>query len=290
MVDANSSSTLEALQKEYQALIHGSSAQNTKPRVAAWGLVKAGKSSLLNMLSGHVTDEYFETGDVRTTRVNQELETDHYILLDTPGLGIDDEDTQEAYKGLDSADVILFVHAPQGELDQEEIRFLDQICLEYGAEADRRLIIVLTQLDKNKDQALEKIRDRVLDQIEKGFGIMPQCFLLSNTRYQKGAAENKQTLIKKSGIPELAEHLETLVEDIQPDQEQLRAQRAQAKKDELLDRLGQAMASEQARMLEIKKIYQKKVVRFNKIMQNLRDEYQHTEKAIARAQRELENI
>lgn len=290
MVDVNQSSALEAFQEEYQALIHGTSLQNTKPRVAAWGLVKAGKSSLLNMLSGHVTDEYFETGAVRTTRVNQELETDQYILVDTPGLGINDEDTKEAYKGLGSADVILFVHAPQGELDQEEIHFLDQITLEYGAEADQRLIIVLTQLDKSQDQAIEKIRDRVLDQIEKGFGIMPQCFLLSNTRYKKGAAENKQTLIKKSGIPELAEHLKTLTEGIQPDQEQLRVQRAQAKKDDLLERLGQAMASEKTRILEIKKIYKQKAVRFNKIMQNLRDEYQKTEKAITRAQRELEKI
>ena len=43
---------IEALEAEYQQLSRQrNDTSPSKPRIAAWGLVKAGKSSLLNMLS-----------------------------------------------------------------------------------------------------------------------------------------------------------------------------------------------------------------------------------------------
>ena len=96
---------IEALEAEYQQLSRQrNDTSPSKPRIAAWGLVKAGKSSLLNMLSGHASDEYFETGVIRTTRANQALELADYVLVDTPGLGIDKDDSQQANEGLDVAD------------------------------------------------------------------------------------------------------------------------------------------------------------------------------------------
>ena len=45
------------------------------------GLLKAGKSSLLNALTGK---RQFATDVIRATVKNQKEETDKYILLDTP--------------------------------------------------------------------------------------------------------------------------------------------------------------------------------------------------------------
>ncbi|WP_323012659.1 GTPase [Castellaniella sp.] len=286
----NTNTALHALQEEYETFMNAPDTRDDKPRVAAWGLVKAGKSSLLNMLSGHVTDEYFATGAIRTTRTNLELETEQYVLIDTPGLDAGDEDTQEAYRGLDSADVILFVHAPQGELDREEIGFLDQVVAEYGTETDQRLIMILTQLDKNQGQNIDMIKDRILDQVEECAGITPKCFLLSNTRYQKGATEHKNTLVEKSGIPALAQHLKGLAYEIQPKLDFVRTQRLSAKKHSLLQRLDNAIESEMALILEIQHSYEKKTSRFNDIIQNLRDEYQSTEKEITSAKRKLTKL
>lgn len=278
---------LKTLLKECEDFLGGNENQVAKPRIAAWGLVKAGKSSLLNMLSDNVTDEYFETGSIPTTHTNRELEAEQYILIDTPGLGINDDDTQEAYKGLDSADVILFVHAPPGELDLEEVRLLDRIHAEYGNQAEQRLIIVITKLDENRDHAVEKIRDKVLDQVEQRIGLKPHCFLLSNTRYQKGAVEHKNTLIKNSGMPVLARYLSALVTEIQPDLSSVRAERSFAKQNSLLERLDKEIELETTAILDIRQLYEKKITTFNCLMQRLYDEYKNTEAEISDAKSKL---
>ncbi|WJM96868.1 50S ribosome-binding GTPase [Pseudomonas defluvii] len=181
-----------------------------KPRIAAWGLVKAGKSSLLNMLSGHASDEHFQTGDVRTTRTNQALELDNYVLVDTPGLGYDQKDTQQANQGLDAADVVLFVHAPPGELDQEEVALLDQLRSAYGQNVGERVLLVISQLDKLQDADLAAVKETIERQALIHLGTAPECFVISNTRFKSGVEKNKQGLCEKSGIPQLSQHLQTL--------------------------------------------------------------------------------
>jgi 50S ribosomal subunit-associated GTPase HflX len=63
-----------------------SNAPPEKPVIAACGLMNAGKSYLLNMLTQHIEQEYFKTADQRETTSNKKLETEQYIYLDTPGL------------------------------------------------------------------------------------------------------------------------------------------------------------------------------------------------------------
>lgn len=265
--------------------------QNPKPVIAAWGLVKAGKSSLLNMLSGHIEDEFFKTGAVRTTRLNQELETDNYLLMDTPGLGIDQADSRQAYSGLDSADVVLFVHAPPGELDQEEIELLTQVNATYAEETEKRLILVLSQLDKDQDGALERVRQRILEQLRERFGIRPQCFLVSNTRYRKGAARGLQAMINNSGVPQLAAHLDGLVQSIDEQQlESIRSSRRSARKAELLAELEQAIAAERQQVALLQQPYITKMQAFNRIMTELRQNFAARTAEIASAQKKINSL
>lgn len=264
--------------------------QGAKARIAAWGLVKAGKSSLLNMLSGHIEDEYFKTGSVRTTRLNSELETDHYILVDTPGLGIDEDDSKQAFEGLDNADVIVFVHAPQGELDQEEIDLLTKVKDAFGEETERRLIIVLTQLDKDQDDALDRIRCRVLQQLQDIIGVQPLCYQVSNTRYRKGASESKSALMQKSGIPALAEHLEILSLEIANTLDSVRSSRQQAQKTKLLKALDQAIEEARALISGFQQPYAEKVCSFNQMMDELNLSFASHSADIAAASKKLNNI
>lgn len=266
------------------------SEQYAKTRIAAWGLVKAGKSSLLNMLSGHIEDEHFKTGAVRTTRLNSELETDHYILVDTPGLGINEDDSNQAFKGLDNADVIVFVHAPQGELDQEEIALLAQIKDTFGEETERRLLLVLTQLDKDQDGALDSIHHRMMEQMQDLIGIQPNCYQVSNTRYRKGASENKAALMLKSGIPVLAEHLEALSLEIRDTIDSVRLSRQQAKKTELLKELDQAIEEERWLISERQKPYTEKARSFNKMMNELKHNFASHTAELSSARKELDSI
>ncbi|MEO9241113.1 GTPase [Pseudomonas inefficax] len=202
---------LEALEAEYQLFAsQRDNAPLAKPRIAAWGLVKAGKSSLLNMLSGHASQEHFQTGDVRTTRTNQALELANYVLVDTPGLGYDQRDTQQANQGLDAADVVLFVHAPPGELDEEEVALLDQLRSAYGQDVGERVVLVVSQLDKMQDGDLATVKETIERQALIHLGTAPECFVISNTRFKSGVEKNKPGLCEKSGIPQLSQHLQTL--------------------------------------------------------------------------------
>jgi len=262
-------------------------AQDTKPRVAAWGLVKAGKSSLLNMLSGHVEDEFFKTGAVRTTRLNQELEAGHYVLVDTPGLGIDRDDSQQACKGLDGADVILFVHAPPGELDQEEMDLLAQVKATFGEATEQRLVVVLSQLDKDQDGAFERIRQRILEQMQERLDIRPQCFQVSNSRYKKGATREQQNMIKGSGIPDLVAHLDTVSLAIMEELESVRSSRRAARKAELLEELDHAIAAESSQIAQLQKPYVARLRAFNRMMAELKEGFASRTAEITAAQKKL---
>ncbi|WP_213662013.1 GTPase [Stutzerimonas stutzeri] len=281
--------TIEQLQDSCHGFLKEVS-KSSKPVIAAWGLLKAGKSSLLNMLSGHIDDEFFKTGAVRTTRLNQELETNHYLLMDTPGLGIDQADSRQAYSGLDNADVVLFVHAPPGELDQEEMELLTQVKATYAEYTEQRLVLVLSQLDKNQDGALERIRQRILEQLQERFGIQPECFLVSNSRYRKGATQGKQTMIDSSGIPQLAAHLSGLAQAIDEQLESVRASRRAARKAKLLAELERTIAAERQQISHRLLPHVTKVRTFNRMMTELRQSFATRTAEITAVQKELSSL
>jgi predicted GTPase len=264
--------------------------RSPKPVIAAWGLVKAGKSSLLNMLAGHIEDEFFKTGAVRTTRFNQTLEKDHYVLMDTPGLGIDQADSRQAGSGLDSADVVLFVHAPLGELDQEEMELLAQVNATYAKDTEKRLVLVLSQLDKDQDGALGLIHQRILEQLQERFGIQPQCFLVSNSRYQKGAAQGRQAMIDSSGIPKLAAHLDELVRAIDEHLESVRASRQKARKTTLLNELERAIAAERKQVTRLQQPHVTKVRAFNRMIRELRQNFAARTAEISNIHKEFKSL
>lgn len=283
------SPTFEQLEDSCHSFLQEAS-RSPKPVIAAWGLVKAGKSSLLNMLSGHIADEFFKTGVVRTTRLNQELETEHYLLMDTPGLGIDQADSRQAYSGLNNADVVLFVHAPPGELDQEEMELLTQVKATYAEDTEQRLVLVLSQLDKDQDGALEHIRQRILEQLQERLGIRPKCFLVSNSRYRKGAAQGKKTMIDSSGIPQLAAHLDGLVQAVDAQLESVRTSRRAARKAELLAELERTIEDELQQVAHLQQPHVTKVRAFNRMMTELRQNFAVRTAEITAVQKELNSL
>ncbi len=266
--------TLQKLEAECESLLTAGldeAADHSKPVIAAWGLVKAGKSSLLNMLSGNVETEIFKTGAVRTTTRNFEVTSGQYRLMDTPGLGIKDRDNKQAYKGLNGADMVLFVHAPPGELDVEEMALLATVKEAYQEETERRLVVVVTQLDKDQDGAVEQVRQRIVEQLKSSLGISPCCFAVSNTRYQKGMRRELSAMIKSSGISALTSHLDDLTLAIANQVQIDRSQRRTSRKTRMLRDIEQAIADEQHQLMRAKQTYVMKARAFNRLMTDLRD-------------------
>lgn len=213
--------------KQGSTLLQAKSESSSKPVVVAWGLMNAGKSYLLNMLTEHIDNEYFKTNDFRETAEVKKFETEDFVFLDTPGLDASTEDNLKAIQGVGKADIVLFVHQLQGELEAVEIEFLQNLVGSFGEYASDNIIIVLSKVDKEDEKKVEDIRDKVLQQCEIYIGFEPKCIAISNTVYKAGAEKNIEGLIKISNIGSLHELLKQLSVSVQGVREERQLQQKQ---------------------------------------------------------------
>lgn len=200
---------LDIKNRSEQLILRSSSAPR-KPIIAVCGLMNAGKSYLLNMLTQHIDQEYFKTADMRETTAVETLETDEYIYLDTPGLDATIQDDAVANQGIGEADIVLFVHQPQGELDPTERDFLRQLKASFGRAAKSSIIIIISKIDKEPESKIEAIDKEIKKQCQELLGTVFATFQVSNTRYKKGISENKDGLVQASHIDALVHHLKKI--------------------------------------------------------------------------------
>lgn len=202
----------EALCREADLILSPSS-RSDKPTIVACGLVNAGKSYLLNMLTQHIDDEFFPVADQRETARVKALETDTYIYVDTPGLDASDEDTGEAMTGIGQADIVLFVHQPQGELEENEKKFLFRLKQSFGEFAEQNIVLVLTKTDKEGQEKIDEIADKVQQQCLEFLDFSPKIFKVSGQRFKSGTQQHKDGLIRHSHINDLAKYVKTIADD-----------------------------------------------------------------------------
>jgi GTP1/Obg family GTP-binding protein len=111
----------------YQEIKTLNEVKNELPKIVVCGLLKAGKSSLLNVLTGHFDEEYFTTNAARATIKVKSFEIGGVIYIDTPGIDANKEDDIEAWNGLIDADIILFAHnLREGNIVTSEKQFIKQ--------------------------------------------------------------------------------------------------------------------------------------------------------------------
>ncbi|MDZ4189227.1 MAG: GTPase [Hydrogenophaga sp.] len=179
-----------------------------RPTVVAYGLMNAGKSFLLNMLTQHIEEEFFKTNDIRETAEIKKFESEKYVYLDTPGLDANQADDAHAQFGASQADVVLFLHQPQGELEANEVKFLKALKQSFGSFAESNIILVLSKIEKEEQAKIDLIEDRIKTQCTQEIGFSPKVFQVSNKRYQTGVIKHKDGLIAQSHINSLIEHLD----------------------------------------------------------------------------------
>lgn len=204
-----------------------------KPVIVAWGLMNAGKSYLLNMLTQHIDKEFFKTNDFRETVDIKTCETEQYVYLDTPGLDANTKDNLEALKGVKKADVVLFVHQLQGELEAIEIEFLKDVKESFGQYAAQNIILILSKIDKEDGVKVAQIEKRVLEQCENNLGFKPKCFQVSNEFYKHGIQNHEKDLIGYSHIEDLRQCIDEVIKNTQ----EVRQERAKQEKAQLLKQL-----------------------------------------------------
>ncbi|EGB0884705.1 50S ribosome-binding GTPase [Escherichia coli] len=185
-----------------------------KPLVAACGLMNAGKSFLLNMLTNNIQQEYFRTNDIRETTELKSFRTEDFVFLDTPGLDANNEDDLAADEGAAKADIILFVHQPQGELEKVEIDYLRSLKDSFGEFAEKNIILVLSKSDNGAPDDIAAIKQRMLEQCKDGLGFIPRCFAISGTSFKVGVTRKSDELVAKSCLYDLARHLGSLSSEV----------------------------------------------------------------------------
>ena len=174
------------------------------------GAMNHGKSSLFNSL---LDSEVFVAQDIRITVKNSEAKWyDNVYLVDTPGLEAEESDDKVAYEAYRKANMIVFVHtAKVGELHKKELAAINKIKSFFADESFfwQHFCLVFTFMDSDSEESISAILNKSLGDIKnfcRGYGF--KTFIVSNSRYKKGRAENKQGLILRSGIPEFREYLQ----------------------------------------------------------------------------------
>lgn len=265
MVDSTQSLHSQLLQKADALLAQDISAG--KPVVAAWGLMNAGKSYLLNMLTDHLQTECFRTNDIRETAELKEFETKDFIFLDTPGLDANGSDDLIAGEGAAKADIILFVHQPQGELEKIEIDFLREIKASFGQYAEQNIILVLSKSDVETVDKIEEIKKRMLEQCRDILGFNPRCFALSGSRFHAGMMQKKEGLVRASHLNNLTQTLHTLNNDTSA----VKQERQRMVIESLLEEMSQAQVAIRKQRIQAQKAIRIGLEPFDLAMNDFRD-------------------
>jgi GTPase Era involved in 16S rRNA processing len=173
------------MQAQLDELLSGE--EESTPAIVAYGMMNAGKSYLLNMLTGHVEQEFFRTNDIRETVDVARFEDAGCAWVDTPGLDADEEDDRRAQQGVQAADIVLFVHQPQGELEAKEVAFLGQLRASLDAFAASNIVVVLSKADKEAVGKLGQVEQRIAQQCMELLGFAPRIFRVSAKRHRDGS-------------------------------------------------------------------------------------------------------
>lgn len=182
-----------------------------KIRVANTGLVSSGKSSLFNVLidSADKTPR-FATGAARVTK-SQDIEkfTDTIDIVDTPGIDVNEEDTQVALNSILESDIIIMIHNIKlGMLNDAEYQWLKSIAGRMNSEQEKRarLMFVCSWIDERQGNSdyqftVDETRRMVVDAV----GCDIDFYEISVKRYLAGVEKGKDKMIKMSNIPEIKE-------------------------------------------------------------------------------------
>lgn len=213
---ATSTPTLTPLLHTWAGLLLN--AKSPLPRIVVCGLLKAGKSSLLNMLTNHIDDECFKVDVVRATVQEQTFEYNGMIFIDTPGLDADKKDEENAWDTYTKADIFIYVNATGEAIKEQEINFIKRLYNERCATA-KEIIVVITNCEKflQDKNTLNRLLMDFNNKLEELLQVRPWLQAISNTRYKKGKKDGKNMLIESSGIPALQEHLQAVCDKFASD-------------------------------------------------------------------------
>jgi len=204
----------EAQSKELGVRLHDKSTQ-LSPRIMVYGIYNAGKSTLLNALMGRADAAM---ADRPQTSEVTEYHWQDYTLLDTPGIDAPMEHEEVTRSALDHCDVVLFVVAAGGAIDEaatwkalinivsRERSVMLIINNKTGMEVGSSDFISVT--DKLRHHLQNAAEEAGIQDILKKVPIR----LVNARTALKGRLENKPALVERSGLLVLEQELSTFLQ------------------------------------------------------------------------------
>lgn len=190
-------------------LLH-SRAARLRPQIMVYGLYNAGKSTLLNALMGRAEAAM---ADHPETTVVAEYPWQGYVLLDTPGIDAPIKHEQVATQQLQDSEVVLFVVAAGGTID--EAATWDRLAQIVGS--GRRVMLIVNNKAGVQQDSRDyfSINDKLRQYLQNaalahGIGdILEQVPIhwVNAKAALRGRVESKEPLVEFSGILELEQAL-----------------------------------------------------------------------------------
>lgn len=187
--------------------LEAADAEGSEPRVVVCGLLKAGKSSLLNALFDDPSNQHFPTAATRKTVRNQSEVLNGICFVDTPGLDHDGKDTKEAEDSYSGADLLLFVHNGEKELEERQLLLLQQLQAMHPM-LENRLLVVITYKE-GAGENLQRLEETIRQKIRERCSFEPRIFAVDSRSYRHQNERVRAT----SGIAELRTAIEAYCHD-----------------------------------------------------------------------------
>jgi hypothetical protein len=188
-------------------------ANAAKPRIIVFGTYNAGKSTLINALTGLSGEDAAGVADYPMTDKVSSYEWRGYVLDDTPGLNAPIEHEQVTREHLKSADAVLFVLATDGTLE-EELSYTELVRLVNDR---KKILLVLNNKKAYRADSPELLglREKLIENlrlaaakagIENIEDTIPIRVVNARSAL-KGRLEGKLGLLAASGLRELEDDL-----------------------------------------------------------------------------------
>ncbi|HCJ7271247.1 TPA: dynamin family protein [Vibrio cholerae] len=177
--------------------------------VMVYGIYNAGKSTLINALTG---SEVAATGDIPLTDKITSYQWNNFCILDTPGIDAPLEHEQVTKAQMLKADVVVFVVNPSGAAEEEKtLTSIIDLIIEK-----KKLFLVFNEKNLLSQEDFIRLKNDTRKRlqilaVEKGVDSVLAdipIFRINAARALKGKLSMQQGLIEHSGITELESALE----------------------------------------------------------------------------------
>ena len=187
-----------------------------KPTIMMFGVYSAGKSSLINALSGQ---KVAAEGRSPTTEKVSRYPFGSFAIDDTPGVDAPPEHEQVTREQMEKSDMVLFVVSSSTAFDDLHTY---QAIIEL-VQLKRRVMLVVNQREVTRDSAYQiQLNDEVRQQLQEKAKQrnVPEAYALSAVPIHwvnaklglEGKLTQQTLLLKSSGLPEFEQALTDFVE------------------------------------------------------------------------------